>query len=558
MATRNKPSDVVGGGGGGGGTVGIDVYEDGVLVKAGATHIDVRGDDARVDVDGDGVKIWHPPPIYVSHFNTTDASNDATLSDISTTSRNVSTPSGGEGTPFYTGGWAGSAHPTTRSSPLSWVCANECSFIDQATTFTVNVTDPTGTPESYTTPVITGNGVHISGNITVTISNWAADTDKYKADVAVQVGIDGALSSNSGRFGVFIQHANGADGNFTYTQSDAFYDTELLAAALSGVTIAETGGSVVTRQISGVYYYTTGSDFTVDIADIDNLNSDSYPTTQVTVSGTEYGLPQLNLAGGSITGWTNDHDAADDTYQKTDWEISASQLCSVSASGNISARTEDWTSGSWVNSSNAAIAVNTYTDNSTRIYEDFRLETRRLTSDSTAWDETADLGVYDSGDGMQFQCSRLVYPQTDFGSYAPSAGSQPDYSAEAGDKKFYWSIYHTSTAHSNGRFQFGDYTWTETDITNDDILLEISLNGTDWYNCNENYTGGALSNGDGCRVDSGTYSLTINNQWAFTLGTGGFTAAGTGPDGWGLYVRITITDTDKAKYLGTLQEVTWT
>ncbi|HUT64282.1 MAG TPA: hypothetical protein VMZ04_10045, partial [Anaerolineae bacterium] len=173
-----------------------------------------------------------------------------------------------------------------------------------------------------------------------------------------------------------------------------FYDSEPNSAVLTGVTIAE--NVAATKQLSGVFFYTTGSTFTVDILDLDFLNGSSFPTTQVNIDGSEYGLPTLNLAGTDLTGWVNDHDDIDDTYQKTDWAISAVNFCNVSLTGNIGARTVDWVNGAYVNSADASIAVDTYADNSSGIVHDFRTEDDRYTSTWTQpWDSTQDLNAYD-------------------------------------------------------------------------------------------------------------------------------------------------------------------
>lgn len=336
-----------------------------------------------------------------------------------------------------------------------------------------------------------------------------------------------------------------------------FFDSESNVQTISGVTIAETGGFVVTTQISGVYYYTTGSDFTVNIPDMDYLPADSYPSPVCIIVGTEYGLPTLNLAGTDLTGWSTDHDATNASYSKTDWAISAVNYCSVNATGNITATVQDWVAGASVPSADSAICVNTYAANSTDTYEDFRTESRRLTSAWAAWDNTQDLTAYDDNLGLQYQCSRLIYPQTNYTTYLPTSGSQPNYSAAAGTRTYFREFRDDSVSHSNGIFVLGDHSIQEADITADDWLMEISLDGVSWYNCNELYVGGALGNGDGCRIDSGTYNLTANNSIRFTLGTGGFTAAGTGVTSWGIYFRLSWTNTLSADYLGSITISDW-
>lgn len=334
-----------------------------------------------------------------------------------------------------------------------------------------------------------------------------------------------------------------------------FYDSESNEAELRDITIVE--NSAVHKRLSGVYYYSTGSTFTTEIDGCNYLNADSYPLIQVEVYGTEYGLPDLDLEGGDISHWDSNHDRVNATYQNWSWAISQSNFCNISDTANVSARPMDWEDGEFVYSTNASVAIDTYADNSTRISHDFRTEDDRFTSTWGDWDSTEDLTTYDDTLGLQCRCSRLVYPTESFETYAPQSSRQPDYSEASGTRTYFFEMYHTGTAHSNGRFILGDYDITEADITADDFMIEISLDDTNWYNLNENYAGGALSDGDGCRTNVGTISLALNNSIEFTLGTGGFTASGTGPSGWGIYVRISWKAAISSKYLGSITESTW-
>ena len=334
-----------------------------------------------------------------------------------------------------------------------------------------------------------------------------------------------------------------------------FFDAENNVATLVGVFISETAGFVLTTQISGVYYYALNSQFTIDINDIDWINSESFPLNQVTAVGAEYGLPQLDITGADLTAWTDIYSNVNASYQKTDWAITAA-LCTVNNTANISARTEDWSSGAWVNSANDSICVFSLSDTSSAFYEPFRLETNRLTSAWGAWDNTQDLTTYDDSLGLQYQCDRLVYPSVDFSTYNPALG-QPNYSAAAGTRTLFLDFNDSGSAHANGIFVFGDHNIVEADITGGNFDIDISLDGISWYDCNVGYGGGPLLDGDGARIDSGVYSITANNSIRFTLGTGGFTAVGTGPSGWGIYIRFSWAAGMAAKYLGTFSVSDW-
>lgn len=211
---------------GGGSGAAIAVYDEGVLVTNTADCLNFIGADIQAQSGATcTVDIYSPPPSYVSHWDTVDGTTTASVVDITTSNRYISSPSGGEGTPFYTGGgvaWGGdgSTHPATRTSPLVWTpggaAANLVLFDDLTTTFTITFTDSSGTIETYTTPVITGAVVLVSGNITVNISNWAANADKYQANVSISVDI-ATMLPNSGYFDVLLRHSSGGT-DYDYTQ----------------------------------------------------------------------------------------------------------------------------------------------------------------------------------------------------------------------------------------------------------------------------------------------------------------------------------------------------
>jgi len=337
-----------------------------------------------------------------------------------------------------------------------------------------------------------------------------------------------------------------------------FFDAQNNTQAISGLSITE--NVATTLQLSGVYFYTLGSSFSVAISDLDWLNDASFPSAIVTVDGSEYGLPTLNLTGSDLLAWSNAWDNINSSYLNNTWAITATNICSVSNTANITAMVLDWIAGSSVSSPNASICLSTYAANQTRIYEDFRTETRRRASTWAAWDSSQDLTTYDGNQGLQVVCSRLIYPGIDYGTYNPLPASQPDYSACAGTRWYYTNFYHNGTSHSNGLFTFGDYNINEADITANDFKMEISLDGVAWYNMNAAYLGGALIDGSGCRINSGVNSLTLNNSWQFTLGTGGFTDGSTGlaADGfWGIFLRISWTAAIAAKYLGSITLGDW-
>lgn len=205
----------IGGGGGG-----IDIYDEGVLIKTRASSLNFLGADITSQLGTPDVEVWVPPPLFSSHWNTTDGTTVATVADIATSNRYISAPTG-EGVPFFTGGgvpWGGdgSTHPTTRTSPLVWSAAGLVSFETAATTFQITLSDFSGTIATFTTPAINGNVVASGSSITCTISGWVVEGSKFAANVSISVDVATLLPA-SGYFDISLVHHN-AGTDYTKTQ----------------------------------------------------------------------------------------------------------------------------------------------------------------------------------------------------------------------------------------------------------------------------------------------------------------------------------------------------
>ena len=197
---------------------GIDIYDESILVKKDATFINTIGVDIQTIANGEGVNVYVPSLSYASHFNTNDGDTDALITDITTTIRNISSPTS-EGTPFYSGGLAGSTGATTNVSPLIWSAPEEASFYNNSsTTFNISIVDTSGTIYDFDSAVITNDGLYsIGANASITVSGWVVDSDKYKANVSISVDIL-AILPNGGAFDITITHNNLPDGSYAYTQ----------------------------------------------------------------------------------------------------------------------------------------------------------------------------------------------------------------------------------------------------------------------------------------------------------------------------------------------------
>jgi len=547
---------------GGGTTTTLTIEDEYNEVLSGVTVINFIGLDVKAQSAISGttrrVNVYIPTPTYVSHFNSTDGVNTTTVSPIATTSRYVALPTT-EGTPYKIGDWVGgTTHPTIRNSvsTLLYSTVNNFNIFDLSTTFTVTVYDANGSTSLATrTITLSGNSVSTLNNITITVTGWSTDSDRYKATISVSVAV-GTILPNGGRFSVNLVHNNSTDGTYTFTQNNIFRDIETLAANING-TLTVLPQVPVIKQISGVYFYDIGSQWHVNIPNINNLNSNSYPVTQqLRIDDTNLSISQtidVHGEGGSydtFSGgtWTRQYNTTAATYDKLNWTTSINDQTNWNHStGNINANLAtatiyDWTTISSVVSINYNYLIDTFTDLSSRNSEMFRTETYRLESDLvTPWDETFNLS---GGTGLQVLSDRLVYPQYSFIPYLPSGSTtQPNYSGLSGDKFYYRKFETNGATVSNGVIVFSDYNITESDLSTNNVKFEISIdNGVSWFNLNLPYIGGSLSDGSGCRINSGVYGLGINNSINFSLGTGGFSTY--------IILKITFTSSASNKYIG--------
>jgi len=381
------------------------------------------------------VTVWIPAPpqaVYASHFNTTDGNtNGITNRTLSTSIVRISTPTS-EGAPFETGGWAGTNQAaTTTTTPIFQTSGLVTGFSGTASGDSRIIVDVykangTATFSTYTTSVLYQNGAHTdSAGISVTIGSYAVDdsgfpsiyTTKYKATVSVSVNMATIFTANGldgGRYHVRVRHITDTltDGGntYTYTSSDVFYDTNPNTPSIDGsTTIIEstTPGNIVTKHISGVEYYTTGSQFELTADGVNNLNKNTQGysngvTKNFTITAPNYNLPTTHLQAwspsvGTFIGWLNNYNNTGVTYSYTSWAISSSSTYRYRGAGAI-ATSQDfdpWGNGVVSNSSAHSVLIDQVPDGSTRLGDSFNGENERLKREAsyTTWDSTLPLGT---------------------------------------------------------------------------------------------------------------------------------------------------------------------
>lgn len=519
----------------------IEVRDDGVSIGS-FTALNFIGADVTAIAGGVVANIYIPPQVYDSHYNTSDGGNgsQAVAESISRTTTRISTPNGGEGSPFQTNGWAGANEPTTTSSSVTLSTPGECSGFGGNATAVVTVYSADGTTvlDTYTTPSLTQNDTHTSasGDIVITITSYGADGLRFKANMSVAVNASDILTTAGfagGRYNVKIvmntDAATDGTGPYTYTQPSVFYDTNPTTPSCTSPTISETAGEVQTRFLSGLEYYTTGSQFTAGVSDIDQLNRNTAKTSDnLALSGSEYGLASLSQSPfgsgqAAFSGWTNDNNNDNASYSKADWAITQGSFRYTGTTGNITATPKDaWGSGGAQNSANASFLVDTYATSATDTFDSFDDESRRKESDyTTAWTSSDDLSA---GEAMVYM-GKLITPSqsllsnsvlnTNWSTFSPNAAGQPTYTAigvpvsyyrvmvdSAGTERSSMTITFTGTFISNAA----------TDLANENLKIYIRRVASSGG-------GGSGINSDRLRLHGANYNFATFDDGATVAGS---------------------------------------
>lgn len=463
--------------GGGGGGNPLEVQDEGTTIDANVQTMNFIGTGVTVLSGGSGiVQIYIPPPAFDSHWNSNDGSNgnQAVSESISRTTARISTPTS-EGNPFGTGGTAGTNAPASINGSATFTTPSTTTGWGGNSTMKVEVFSFNGSSllDSYTTPSITGNGTNTSssGQIVVTISSYGSDTTRFKAKASVAVNISGIFSDNSldgGRYNVVCtmttDTATDGTGPYVYTQTAVFYDTNPNSPSIATPTIAETGGSVLTKHLSGIEYYILNSAFTIGVTGINNLNRNTAKiSANLVITASDYGITTLSQSpfgtgSSNFSGWTNAFDNTGASYSNTSATISSSSYRFRGTNANITATPADpWANGSSQNSANASVLIDTFTNTATDLVENFDDESRRQDSGynsgttSGNWTSTNALSA---GEALILGGQLLVpnqatltsgASQSDFSSFAPSSGgANPNYSSLTVPVSYFRTIVDTS------------------------------------------------------------------------------------------------------------------
>jgi hypothetical protein len=432
---------------------------------------------ARSEAGIANVYIPPPPPItYASHWNTDDgdSGNQAVTDSTSRTSAWISSPIA-EGLPFATGGWAGTVQDATRATAATYASPGLVTGFGGNAYVVVVLLDADGATQlaTFTTPVLTSGGTYANPGttISVTLSSYQADSNRYKAVMSVVVSFDSILASlgrQGGRVSMtitmFTDTSTDGSGPYNYTSTPVFEDVGNSPPIVTGsVNLAPTPNLAVLRRLSGLTYYTNGTQFMLEAAGLSGLNSNTArPTGSLNIGASGAGISafdQSPLPGGSgsgsFTGWSNLYGTNNVDYAKADNTLNKANYRQVTKSAVASAIVRDtWNSSSTTTSNAVYLMIDTYGITSTNQAEFFDDENRRQNSGYNGgnsagnWNSTNALS---EGQALVYG-GRLQIPNTskltdgtlnaDWSSFKPPGN--PNYSSLGGPASYYRTIVDTS------------------------------------------------------------------------------------------------------------------
>lgn len=381
-----------GSGGSGGGAIAVSNSTGGeeTLLSSAITEIvwatqDVLAFGATLDPENPNRIIIGNPPVFEPKI---------VFSPTPTTQARVSVSDTNEPDTFSDGGWANSVRPATIDATPSFGSSLGRGF-GAGARLRIIVKHDEGVVDEQTFTCAANGSQTISG-ITVTISNYQEDGDgsAYKGRINVTVDILSYLPyAQSGKFTVSFQFTEHKWGEVVTFDQTFFYDLNLTTPVISGTSsVVEhaTPSERVIRYLSGIGCYDLGSNFTLNVTNINKLNDDtSHPSENILVGSTGYGINNYKSSPWvDNASWLNvsDLDTATNIQYYEHRPVDMTQYRSVGLTWVTNRVQDSWGISSYTNSNFAKVVVDTFVDDSTDLVETFNGEGKRLEGDyTTSW-----------------------------------------------------------------------------------------------------------------------------------------------------------------------------
>ena len=517
-----------------------------MIFRGGVVSVPPSGTASGVTVTGPApvVTVWIPAPNYVGYFTPSLGSGAySRYISIPTTNGYNSTP--GTNGYYGTGTWNNTTdftNSTTRnvtnsSGSLTLFTESEFACYNTGTTMSLYLYNHDGSIlRSIVGHVISGIGSTSQGGLTLNITSFSADNDRYKSAANATLNV-GTEFPNGGRFNWMIRHNNGdgagntAYGVYEYTQTTpVFYDNDGSSSSAKisgGVNFDELTATTV--YYSGVAFYAINSTFAFTASQIDLLNDITIPTTnQITLACTNlatsgsfagYADGTKSGVGAIITGWTLDWNKSGLTYSRTlTVNTSSTYVPGFSTNNTISSSAVSYVTGTIydygaVGSSQSVsrtMLFDTYSPSSVTYAnnpidsENSRLSmTGVISSGSSAFTSNVTL----PSDELQYIFGRVIYPQTNFTAFYPRTNwtSSVDYSSLSGSNKTF-TVYTNINTGTTTTLTLNDYRWHVTSYGKDAAYSTSFSNGI--FTINSNFSESYLDY-DGVNSTAGTGDLAI-------------------------------------------------
>jgi hypothetical protein len=495
------------------------------------------------------IMVWIPAPNYVNYFTATLGVGDYSRYVMNPTSNTISGVADGE---YSIGSWnvvsdfnASTKRSVKATNTSLTAFTTGSSFFSLANlltsmTFTLYAGDGS-VLRSISTSSITGNNVYTSSpsGLTLTITSWAADNDRWKAKVSGTINV-ASLFPYGGRFNWKIEHNNSGIGPgsnnvasptlgvYSLTSDPVFYDVDLGEDTQdSSSSIGSTAFDEKTPTpiyYSGVAYYDIGSSFGLTVSGIDLLNDITIPDTKqidintfnMAIAGTLNGYADGSKAGiGTIiTGWTTAWDKSGLTFSRdgvvntaglyipnyTDTSsTSVTNTLDVSKYSYIESKIYDLglagtnTTGTKKMLFDTVVSGSVTETNNPLDSEVGRLSFSGLSSDSNKGVHpssgtilgtatfSSTIALTTATDELQYSFGRVIYPQTNFTEYFPlvNLSASVNYSALSGVTKTF-DIY-TSAGLETSDVGAGGGGYTTTTFTDFKWHVTSYANGGDTF-----------------------------------------------------------------------------
>ena len=541
-------------GGGGVGDGRVTIFNDSELISNEITKIDFKGSGVLAklnDEDNSKIDLFIPPPKYSSNFNTSNGTTNGLVNEslLTLQQRNVANPIE-DGDPYIVSDWYDflltNKYPSSNKNIFEVYC-NQAISVIQGSIFTITINDGNSDLIDEVSFQLNGNGTFIENGVTMIVTNFATEDDKWKCNIRFRININSYTSVN--KLVIVITHNNLADGFFSYNR-EYFYDTDTIYSSIEGVDVP-LPGTYNTKVLSGITSLTTGTIFTIPNITINNLLKYTYLDTPMIINSVQLASSNININRALLGITMPANNIFDNTFNITNLNLPINinnVFIDHQNNKNLIFTEYDWvTRTAYSHLINKTFLIDTLTSTSNRITEDFRHESFRLNDDFSIYNSEESLI---DNNGLQCYNSRLIYPTKDFSSYF--LNDDRDYSTiDDGARMFLRKFWHTGINHSNGILKFEDHNITEEDLQDGNVSIEISLDGTDWYNLGIDFLTAPLSDGDGCRIFPGVNALNINNKLQFSLGYGVTDES----NDWGIFIKITYLI--KNKYIGKIILEDW-